>query len=186
MRTTEDVWRAMRGELRSYLRGRVADEHAVDDLLQETFARVHARLGEVPTGRRLEPWVLRIARNAVVDHYRRAGRTDEMTDDAAPAGDPDEASFDRNAEVVGWLPRFAALLPPGTRAAVELSDLRGLPLRAVADELGISLTAAKSRVQRGRARMRELLEQCCRFELDRRGNVLDYRRRGDDGSCSDC
>jgi RNA polymerase sigma-70 factor (ECF subfamily) len=173
----------MRDDLRGYLRRRVADEHAAEDLLQETIARVHDRLPELPPRERIEPWVMRIARNALIDFQRRAGRGEALDDPVSPDAEP--ALDNRNHEVRAWLPGFVALLPPETRAALELAELEGLPLRAVAERLGISHAAAKSRVQRGRARMRAMLEACCRFELDRRGNVLDYSRRGDGCACDE-
>jgi RNA polymerase sigma-70 factor (ECF subfamily) len=55
-------------------------------------------------------------------------------------------------------------LPRQYRRAVELSDLQGWPQQAVARELDLSLSGAKSRIQRGRARLGELMEQCCRIE----------------------
>jgi RNA polymerase sigma-70 factor (ECF subfamily) len=63
-------------------------------------------------------------------------------------------------------------------------DLEGLPQASAAQIEGVSLSGMKSRVQRGRRRLAELLEQCCTLTLDARGVPMDYARTsGCGGSC---
>ena len=65
-------------------------------------------------------------------------------------------------------------LPQEYRLPLLLSELNGLPQKEVAERLGLSLSAAKSRVQRGRKRLKDLFIECCDFELDHRGSVTAY------------
>jgi RNA polymerase sigma-70 factor, ECF subfamily len=58
-------------------------------------------------------------------------------------------------------------------------EFQGEPLQEVALALGLSLTATKSRVRRARLMLREMLDQCCRFEFDRRGRVIEATPRGE-------
>ncbi len=180
--TTAELWAALRGDLERFFRRRVRDAAAADDLLQETFARVHAGLPQVRRADRLAPWVFAIARRALADHLRRRADAPLAPEDAAEG---ETEAGNRNADVSAWLPAFLALLPPEQRQALELAELEGLSRRGIAERLGLSLSAAKSRVQRGRERLRAELEACCRFELDRRGNVVDYRARERGRDC-DC
>ena len=77
-------------------------------------------------------------------------------------------------------------LPPDQRRAVELIDLDGWAQSRAARSEGVSLSGMKSRVQRGRRRLADLLGQCCALTLDARGVPMDYaaprrcvlRRRG--------
>lgn len=179
---TTAVWDGLRSDLWNYFRKRVRDDHAADDLLQETFLRVHRRLSEGMDAERIGAWVYGIARNVLVDHYRANGRTNFELSDDSPEPEPD-ATPGVQAEAAGWLEGFVARLPDTYRDAVTLSELKGLPHAAVAEKLGLSLTAVKSRVRRGRARVKRDLEDCCRFELDRRGNVLDYERKQAECAC---
>lgn len=156
------------------------DAAAADDLLQETFARVHAGLPDLRRADRLAPWVFAIARRVLVDHRRRRADAALPPEDVAEEGG-EEGNL--NAEVRAWLPAFLSQLPAEQREAVELAEVEGLSRRAIAERLGLSLPAAKARVQRGRARLRAELEACCRFELDRRGNVVDYERRAPGCDC---
>jgi RNA polymerase sigma-70 factor (ECF subfamily) len=78
-----------------------------------------------------------------------------------------------------------ALLPEDDREALRLTDLDELPQKDLAAKLGVSLGAAKSRVQRARTRLKQAVLECCRVELDRRGRPIDYARKRDaGGSCS--
>ena len=169
---TEQLWLDFGTALLGYLRRRVGDPHLAEDLLQETFLRVHDGLPRLRSQDRVAPWLYRIASNVVVDHQRRR-RDASLTTEPADEAPPDNV----NAEVAGWLGAMVDALPGTYREAVRLAELEGLPQRAVAERLGLSLSGAKSRVQRGRERLKGLVLGCCRLELDRRGNVLDYAVR---------
>jgi RNA polymerase sigma-70 factor (ECF subfamily) len=74
--------------------------------------------------------------------------------------------------------RFVGQLTPEYRDALMLTEWQGLTQEEAAKKLGLSVSGAKSRVQRARHQLKELLLDCCRFEMDRRGNVLEtYPRR---------
>jgi uncharacterized protein YuzE len=60
-----------------------------------------------------------------------------------------------------------------------------LTQQQLANRLGISLSGAKSRVQRGRAQLKQMLDECCTFEFDRRGKVIGCEPREKAG-CDEC
>jgi RNA polymerase sigma-70 factor, ECF subfamily len=68
-------------------------------------------------------------------------------------------------------------LPEHYREAVILSELQGLTQKEVAKVQGTSLSGAKSRVQRGRALLKNMLDDCCRLEFDHRGRLCGYERK---------
>ena len=77
-------------------------------------------------------------------------------------------------------------LPQDYRDAITLVEIDGLTQQAAATQMGLSLSGMKSRVQRGRAQLKQMLDDCCLIELDRRGGVVDYRSRTTDcDSCAD-
>ena len=152
---------------------RVSDEQVAEDLLQETFVRIHSKLGEIDDAQRINAWVFQIARNLVVDHYRLKSRAAlELANDLE--ANNDEATM--NELVAGWLPPMISQLPDKYGEAVELYELEGVPQQEIAEKLGLSLSGAKSRVQRGREKLKEMLHDCCTFEQDRRGNVIGFSR----------
>jgi RNA polymerase sigma-70 factor (ECF subfamily) len=77
-------------------------------------------------------------------------------------------------------------LPETYREAVRLSEIEGLSQQAVAERLELSLSGGKSRIQRGRAMLREVLDQCCHFEFDRRGNLVEVDPKPNRQGCKGC
>jgi RNA polymerase sigma-70 factor (ECF subfamily) len=75
-------------------------------------------------------------------------------------------------------------LPPIYREALQLTDLDGVSQTAAAEQLGLSVSGMKARVQRARQQLRESLLTCCAVELDRRRAVTGVRPRGVEcGTC---
>lgn len=180
---TERVWHRLHEELLRFLQRRVDDPALADDLLQEVFSRIVEKLPTLEDANNLRAWVYRIARNVLVDHFRRRAPASEA-DDIDESSPPEEANH--NVEVAGWLSEMVEHLPETYREAVRLSELEGASQKEVADRLGLSHSGAKSRVQRGRSLLREALLDCCHLEFDTRGNVIDVTRRGQDSGCSAC
>jgi RNA polymerase sigma-70 factor, ECF subfamily len=181
--STEAIWTHLSSDLRRFIRRRVPDHHVADDLLQETFVRVHRNIGTLQEADRLGAWVYRIARNVIHDHHRKATRVVALAD-----ADPVDDADDGQARCGGcdWLDEMIRSLPEGYREAVQLSEIEGLSQQEVADRIGLSLSGAKSRIQRGRALLRGVLEQCCHFEFDVRGNMMDCDPKPDRKACRDC
>ncbi len=68
-------------------------------------------------------------------------------------------------------------LPEPYRQAPLMTEYQGLTQKQLAESQGLSLSGAKSRVQRAREKLRDMLLQCCHFEFDRRGGIVDYYER---------
>jgi len=171
----EHVYEGFDAPLRRFVRSRVRDEAAAEDVVQEIYLRVHTRLGTLRDCRRLPGWLFQIARNAVVDHHRGRRPTEPLSETLpSPAeGDDDEAA----RELALGLRPMIEELPPEYREALVLTLYRGLTQQQLAERQGLSLSGAKSRVQRARDRLRDLLLECCHFELDRQGRIVDYVER---------
>jgi RNA polymerase sigma-70 factor (ECF subfamily) len=161
--------------LRGFIRRRVSDNATADDLTQETLLKVYRSRAGVPETQRLEAWLYRIARNTVIDHYRRRRPTVELP--AVLAAEPADDVAELRSAVVAAMRRFLAEMPETYREPVRLAELEGLPLAKIALRLDLSLTAVKARVRRGRVMLRKKLQDCCRFEFDRMGKVIGCERR---------
>lgn len=170
---------AMKDSLRRFVAKRVSPEH-VDDLVQDILLRMHERAGDLHDEARLPGWAFRIAQSVVADHHRRRRPEQLVADGEEPAEPEGEEADDGNVNeiVAGWLRPMLALLPDEYQEAVEFVDVEGLSQRAYAERAGLSLSGAKSRVQRGRRMLEEVVRACCDLEIDARGNVIAYERRG--------
>ncbi len=164
-----------RAKLRAFIRRRVRDDATADDLTQETLLKVFRSRAGLRDGQRLEAWLYRIARTTLIDFYRRQRPTAELPEGLA-GETADEVGPFREA-VIASMKRFLEELPAAYREPVRLAELEGLPLAKIALRSGLSLTAVKSRVRRGRAMLKKKLQDCCRFEFDRAGKVIGWERK---------
>lgn len=177
----------MRAEISAFVGRRVRSAADADDITQDALVRIHAGLPDLQDSDRMGPWMTRIARNAITDHYRRRSSQARRAD--AAADDPTflrtiEADANGTAELLSTciLP-FIDLLDEPYREALRLTEIDGLSQREAADKLGISHSGMKSRVQRGRAKLRSSVEQCCAVQLDVRNRVVDFEPREQPTCC---
>jgi RNA polymerase sigma-70 factor (ECF subfamily) len=91
--------------------------------------------------------------------------------------EPDVLEDDPEAILALSLRELIDELPEPYRQALILTEYQGLSQKQLAGQAGISLSGAKSRVQRAHDRLRDMLLSCCHFELDRRGHIVDYYER---------
>lgn len=168
----DQVWSHFSARLLAFIRSRVEDEAAAEDILQEVFLRIHTHMGTLNDSARLESWIYQIARNTVIDHYRRRRETDQISESVGDEGgltEPDSAET-----LAASMREMVEALPEPYRQALMLTEYEGLSQVDLATRLGISLSGAKSRVQRARRKIKDNLLACCHFEFDRYGRVIDY------------
>jgi RNA polymerase sigma-70 factor (ECF subfamily) len=180
----EPDWSAFYSPLQRFVAGRVRSAADTDDLVQLVLERAvskQARAGEIEN---VTAWLLAIARNAVVDFQRAAHRSrpGSAPDEVEPAHEPFSKSSQDREDVLACVRPLLNMLPEETQQLLCWADVDERPLQSIADELGISLTATKSRVQRARKAFIEVAQRCCTVTLDARGRVsaLSPRRHGCD------
>ncbi len=139
-----------------------ATEEDARDVVQEAYLRAWKGIRRFRGDAQFSTWMYRITANtaATVAGKRRRQRTVNIEDVADPvetevALHPELAT--ENTELLGRLSAALDELPPRLRTLVVLKDVYGLSHEDIAEELGISVTAAKVRLHRGRKRMRDLL-----------------------------
>lgn len=170
---TETLWKEFSDHVRAFIRSKVSDDGTAEDIVQDIFMRIHQGLDGLKHEERLQSCVFGIARRALADYYRQKNRDREEPEESVPeiAGpevDEDlpaladyEGSHSAHEEVLSWLVPMVDKLPEKYRIPLEMADVKGKSQQEVADELGLSLSGAKSRVQRGREKLGEVLAACC-------------------------
>jgi RNA polymerase sigma-70 factor, ECF subfamily len=167
--------------LRPFVERRVPVAADVDDVLQEVFLRMQRGLPGLRDADRFGPWLYRVVRNAINDRHRAQARAIPSADEVTEAGDDDA---DVTEGLSACIAPFVARLPSPYREAVTLVDLEGVAHKDAATMLGVSVPGVKSRVQRGRRKLRAMFDECCRLELDVRRRVVGYEcRPGKDPRC---
>lgn len=175
------LWREHRERLRGYIGKRVRQRDAVDDILQDVFLKAHAGLSAVKAEGSVTAWLYRIAANAIVDHHRTQktwGAMAELPDELPPP----RRERDHVMELAYSIRPLIEAVPPPYREALVMADIDGLPQAEIARRLGLSLSGAKSRVQRGREKLRALVLACCDVEVGPHG-IVGYTPRANGCAC---
>ena len=172
---TYQIWVELKTNLHGFIVRRARNEADADDILQDVFVKIHTNVGRLRETTKLHSWVYQITRNAIIDYYR-ARRPDVSLDESPDAFDIlDEESPEADAgreEIMRCLNPMVARLQTDYRKALVMADVQGVTQAQIADDLNLSVSGAKSRVQRARGKMKAMLLNCCQLEFDRLGRAV--------------
>ena len=164
------AWTDHEPELRGWLRHRLGNPSEADDILQDLFLKALRQGERFCSVQNARAWLFEVARNTLADHLRVARNTVELPDDlVAPTDETDTVDT-----LTACLPRVLSELSAQDREAITLCDLQGMAQADYARQKDLSLSAAKSRVQRARQRLRDRMTIACQVQIDVTGRVSDF------------
>ncbi|MBE5098042.1 MULTISPECIES: RNA polymerase sigma factor SigZ [Priestia] len=169
----EDVWNEFHHPLKRFIAKRVHDHSKVDDILQEVFIKINSHFIDLKDEEKMYSWIYQIARNTTIDFYRKEKSTEKLSDYVQLCNETSDENFSKEASAC--IQSTMQRLPQKYLEALELYEFQGLSQKELSEKLGVSYSGAKSRVQRGRKKLKYLLEGCCHIESDRYGNIVDFR-----------
>ena len=179
---TTEVWETFHAQLRAFIGARVGASADADDILQNVFVKIHTHIHTLRKQDRLATWVYQITRNAIIDSYRARHPHQSMPAELGAWDAPQES--DPATQIGEYLRILVNGLAPKYRTAIILAEYNGLTSEELGRRLGLSVSGAKSRLQRARSQLRKQLLDCCRFEFDHAGNLLDYEPNPN--CCAEC
>ena len=148
------------GRFLAFLRHRVESDAVAEDILQDAYAKSLEKVDEVRDEDSVVAWFYRILRNAVVDHYRRAGverkAHAELERDAEPSFEPE-----LRQNVCTCVSAMIPTLKPEYADIVGEVELGERPIVEVAAEKGLTANNATVRLHRARAALRRRLVEVC-------------------------
>lgn len=177
----EQIWNQYRSRLKAFLHSRVADVDEVDDLLQEILIKSHNNLHHLKSADSIKPWLWQIANHSIIDFYRRNAKSKQLE------GQPlwfEENETNIHQELSQCLEPFIQSLPRSNADLLLAIDIQGMSQKEYASQAGISYSTLKSRVQRSRELLAKIFADCCDYQLDNAGNIIDYTPK--DNSCKKC
>jgi RNA polymerase sigma-70 factor, ECF subfamily len=183
--TFNEIWLKFSHPVKDFIRNQTHNADVTDDILQEVFIKIHQNLHLLRDEERVAGWVFQIARNTVLNYFRMQKK--HLENQAFHQRKTEEESqFKENDlnEIVGiWLKEFKKDLDPKYQEALQLVDIEGITQVELAHRLGISISGAKSRVQRGREQLKQKLIDCCPVKTDQYGNIIEIQNRNRDCVC---
>ncbi|MFN8344470.1 MAG: sigma-70 family RNA polymerase sigma factor [Spirosomataceae bacterium] len=175
-----NFWRNYGLHVADFVRKRIRDEDVSKDLTQDifikiyTFCQKHDFSCEKAGVTNLRSWIFQIAQNTIVDYVRREQRflKSEVGEEVPEVS---ETTAYRQAE--SYITPLLSLMPVAYAEPLRLADLEQLPQQEVAERLELSLSGTKSRIQRGREKLRHLLEECTYIETNEKGQVVSIEAK---------
>ncbi len=177
----EIIWQEYRISLKRFLQSRVSNPADVDELLQDILLKSYRSLATLDSQDSIKSWVFQIAHNVIVDFYRKKGKANNIKADDLWY---EEESPDIKQDLIGCIAPFINGLPADMAELLTEIDLNNVKQKDYAASKGISYSTLKSRVQKGRAQLRSLFEDCCHLSLDKDGNIIDYQQK--ENNCNRC
>ena len=167
-RSIQDIWNHFSDELRRFILRRVQDASLADDLLQEVFVKILTNLDKVKRADNLQQYLYAITKNKVIDHLKIKTHLPQT---AIPDLAEEEVS-QLNATIAECcIKPFIQKLPEKYREALLATEFEGLSQKELAQRLQLSYSGTKSRVQRGKEKLKELVQCCCAIQADKYGNI---------------
>ena len=182
MNSTLDVSNSFYNELLGFLRKRVSNPIDAEDILQDALQKATERIHTLEDDTKLNAWLYQILRNALIDFYRSRSKAQAMNAQDYPTI-PEFPEANDNAAMIKCIRPLIDELPDSYREAITKTDLEGQSQVALANELDLSVSGAKSRVQRARGLLKDKITQCCTIIHDRYGNIVEHECKNPECGC---
>ncbi len=151
--------------------------------MQEVYLKIMLNLPKIENADNIAAYLAKLTNNTVIDHYRKANPAlnnllpTDITSDA-------EGQNDQSLQLADCcLKPMIDSLPNIYREALVMTELEGMKLKDYAEKAAISLSNAKIRVQRGKEKLKEVILQCCNYEFDKYGNIIDCQKHDQSACC---
>jgi len=171
---TEQIWNRFKEELLGFIQSRVKDKEVTEDILQDVFVKIHLKSDMLSHKDKLSSWIYQITRNTIIDYYRK---NDKPVLIEAFKMDYPENDDTFNDELLCCLKPFINELPLKYQDAILKTTYGSLSQKDYAEEIDISYSAVKSRVQRARQQLKDSFIKCCSTQSDKYGNVIDINKK---------
>jgi RNA polymerase sigma-70 factor (ECF subfamily) len=172
--TTEvtNIWTDFHKELKAFILNKTRNSTDTDDILQEVFIKIIHNIDKVNQAENLRHYLYGIVRNAINDYFRNRKPIIDNTEIEEKITEEETQSLNTTIAECCIKP-FINKLPNNYRDALLITEFQDISQKELAEKLNISYSGAKSRVQRGKEKLKELLIQCCAYKSDTYGNILE-------------
>lgn len=162
-----DIWLSSKDRLYRYVLSKFKDKELAEDITQDVLLKIHKSCCSDREINNLNSWLFQIAHNASLDRIKKSNREIVM---------PDSSNESENiwSEVSTFLEPLLGCLPESHSIPLKLSDIDGIKQQEIANQLGLGLSATKSRIQRARKELKEQIKTCYHIELDKNGTPISF------------
>ncbi|WP_347922454.1 sigma-70 family RNA polymerase sigma factor [Pontimicrobium sp. SW4] len=164
---TNQVWETYHQDIKQFLLSRIKNDEAVNDVLQDTFIKIHTKLESLQNHEKLKSWVFTIARNTMLDYFRTSKNDTEFQEYNVQTEENPKVHDEKDC-----LYGIIKQLPKKYRDPLFLADIKGKKQAEVANQLKLPIPTAKSRIQRARKLIAQGYMECCDFKMNQQGHLV--------------
>lgn len=164
--TTEQIWNEHYTGLYFFTMKKVKNQDAVNEVIQNTFIKIHSNIGTVRNPSKVKAWTYQIVRNEINNLFNQNKKLRETA--LLPSG----FNSVLTTNDLCCLDRFIEELPENYKQVIKLVYLDGKTMNDTAEELNISLANVKARIRRSKKSLKENFNKCCKFRFDKNGKLV--------------
>ena len=168
----ETIWQDFHSELKGFVVSKVGNTNDADDILQDAFLKIIQNMDKVKEADQLRQYLYGIVRNTTIDHFRAREKNKKIMEGQALFTGAEAQNLNR-AIAESCVKPFINQLPEKYKEALLITEFQNVSQKELAARLDISHSGAKSRVQRGREKLKKLILDCCDLKSDAYGNLSD-------------
>ncbi len=164
------IWDNYKDYLLNFIQSKVDDIDVGYDILQDVGIKLNENLNKKVEINNYKAWLFQVTRNTIADYYRKHKKYSAMPIDLV------ESTVDSGAcvcDLSGFI--IETYLPEKYGRPLYLSDIEQRPQQEIAEILGISISATKSRILRARKKLKELINTCIDISYNNNGQIVDFQ-----------
>jgi RNA polymerase sigma-70 factor, ECF subfamily len=168
-----EIWNDLHHELKKFIFSKVKDIDGTEDILQDVFIKIQQNLHKVSDYSKLTSWVYQITRNTVADHYRKNNSKRSLEGFDMAEQEEQEPVY---MSLTNCIQKKIENLPEKYRQVILLAYFSNYSQIKSAGQLNISYSTVKTRVQRGREKLKALVLKCKNVQADGQGNIIAFQK----------
>ena len=177
MKSSENIeilWSQFSSGLKSFIFSKVNNDTDAEDILQNAYLKIHDNIHSLKDKSRIKPWIYQITRNLIIDYFRADNRNQKIRELKSELAVSSSSNKFMDVAISDMIKMMNEMSPEYCEALC-LTEIEGMTQKQYAEKKGLSYSGAKSRVQRARIMLKDMLLKCCHYQFDKYGTVFDIQ-----------
>lgn len=172
-----ETWEELNKHLLFFIKKRIKTKEDAEDILQDVYIKLHKNIDTLTDEKKLVSWIYQITRNTINDCYKRCYRIKKVEFEEYHIELTQEEEENLNDEILISMKKIIEELPEDSKELIKLYEFEDMSHKEISKKLEIKENTSKSRLKRAKEKLKNQLDECCVFQIDKFGNILDYRKK---------
>ncbi|WP_103068863.1 sigma factor [Aquimarina sediminis] len=166
----EEIWKENKNPLLNFIKTKLNDKSMADDILQEIGIKLYHNLNQKNDIKNYRTWLFQVTRNTIADHYRKNKKVYQPFKHAPGTSENSNVCV---CDLSGFI--IQKYLPEKYGKPLYLSDIEKKSQNEISKILDLSVTATKTRIQRARKKLKNLITDCVDISYNNKNQIIDYQ-----------